>query len=227
MSEPRHSVVLSSYNRPRMIKDAIKSLLAQTVQDFEVIVADDGSPEETLAVVRGLIAGDRRFRLTSIEGREVKDHALVANRSIDRINEALALVSGQIIHYLCDDDVYDSRRFSAFDELFEDPGIMVGYGRLDYIDLQGAPTGETRYFKSVQDPFLKLDHNQFAHRRETLSAVPRWEYAEPPHYFGDGQYMSALSRIWPFVGLDRVVAYKRDHPYSMLRTREASRGRRE
>lgn len=227
MGTPRHSVVLSSYNRPKMVRDALASVLAQTVQDFEVMVADDGSDGETLASIRGMTAGDPRFRLLTTEGREVVDHKLVANRSIDRINEALMVVSGEIVHYLCDDDVYDRRRFSAFDDLFGNPGIIVGYGRLGYMDADGTPTGKTRYFASVEDPFLKLDHNQFAHRRTTLSVIPRWEYAEPPHYFGDGQYMRALSRVWAFFGVDRLVALKRDHGFNMLTTREASRGRRE
>jgi spore maturation protein CgeD len=224
---PKHSVILSSYNRPKLIREAIGSLLAQTVNDFEVVITDDGSNQETLDAIRGIISNDRRFRLMTIEGRETVDYAAVVNRSIDRINDALPLLSGEIVHYLCDDDLYEKNRFSCFDDLFTDPRVMVGYGRLIYIYVDGKPTGETRYFDLIGDPFCKLDHNQFAHRRSTLFSVSRWEHPEPPHYFGDGQYMRALSKIWPLVGVDRVVAYKRRHPFEMLTTREASRGQRE
>lgn len=223
----KHSVILSSYNRPTLIQKAIESVLSQTTQDFEAIIADDGSSAETLDVIRKLIHGDSRIQLLTTEGRTVKNHDHVVNRSIDRINEALSLSSGEILHYLCDDDLYDVQRFAAFDALFQDPNVIVGYGRLNYIDCHGAPTHETRYFEKVEDPFCKLDHNQFAHRRSTLAFIPRWEYAEHPHYFGDGQYMRALSKRWRFIGIDRVVAYKRDHPFNMLKTRGASRGPRE
>lgn len=48
---PRHSVILGSYNRPKLIRLALDSVFAQTVQDFEVIITDDGSNEETLSAI--------------------------------------------------------------------------------------------------------------------------------------------------------------------------------
>lgn len=224
---PRHSVILSSYNRPKLIQLALDSVFSQTIQDFEVIVTDDGSNEETLGAIRSRIDKDPRAKLLTIEGREITAHSHLVNRAIDRINEALKSASGAIIHYLSDDDLYDAKRFEIFEALFAAPEVMVGYGRLLYIDQAGKIRQESRYFPVVGDPYRKLDHNQFAHRRETMKMVPSWEYAPSPHFAGDAYYMRALSKHWEFIGVDRIVAYKREHKFNMLRTRSGSRGVRE
>ncbi len=49
---PRISVIIPTYNRASRLAQAIESVLAQTFQDFELIVVDDGSADDTLQVVR-------------------------------------------------------------------------------------------------------------------------------------------------------------------------------
>lgn len=51
MKEPLISVVIPTYNRSEMLKDALKSVLNQTFQDFEIIVCDDGSEDNTKEIV--------------------------------------------------------------------------------------------------------------------------------------------------------------------------------
>jgi glycosyltransferase involved in cell wall biosynthesis len=55
------SVVIPSYNRGELIERAVRSVLAQTRQDFETIIVDDGSTDDTSRVVAALAKEDQRI----------------------------------------------------------------------------------------------------------------------------------------------------------------------
>src|SRR5262245_43553324 len=60
---PEISVIIPAYNREVTIGRAIGSVLAQSMQDFEIIVIDDGSKDSTLAVANGFC--DDRIRIST------------------------------------------------------------------------------------------------------------------------------------------------------------------
>ena len=55
MAKPAISVIIPMYNAEKYIEDCLESILAQTFQDFEVIVADDGSTDNSCAIVENYI----------------------------------------------------------------------------------------------------------------------------------------------------------------------------
>ena len=59
---PLVSIIIPTYNRQRCLSRAIESILKQTVQDFEVIVVDDGSSDDTAAIVEEFTRRDFRIR---------------------------------------------------------------------------------------------------------------------------------------------------------------------
>ncbi|MDW8146902.1 MAG: glycosyltransferase family A protein [Roseiflexaceae bacterium] len=67
----RVSVVIPCYNQARFLPEAVASVVAQTFTDWEIIIVDDGSPDDTAAVAQRLIAAypDRRIRLIRQENR--------------------------------------------------------------------------------------------------------------------------------------------------------------
>ena len=60
---PRVSVVLPSYNHERFVACALDSILAQTYQDFEIIITDDGSADRSIDVLRTYERKDSRIKL--------------------------------------------------------------------------------------------------------------------------------------------------------------------
>ncbi|HZS09399.1 MAG TPA: glycosyltransferase [Blastocatellia bacterium] len=63
MTAPLVSVVIPAYNAARTLEATVRSVQAQTVQDFEIIIVDDGSKDDTLAVARSIV--DERIRVIS------------------------------------------------------------------------------------------------------------------------------------------------------------------
>ncbi len=79
MVRPLVSVVIPAYNASRWITDAINSVLGQSLQDFEVIVVDDGSKDGTATIARSI--GDARVHVVSQPNAGV---SAARNKGIDQ-----------------------------------------------------------------------------------------------------------------------------------------------
>jgi glycosyltransferase involved in cell wall biosynthesis len=92
---PRVSVILPTYNRLRFLKPAVESVLQQSLGDWELIVADDGSSDDTRTYLKSLIS--ERVRVVWL--------AHSGNPSRVR-NAALAKARGEYLAFLDSDDVW-------------------------------------------------------------------------------------------------------------------------
>jgi len=88
---PKFSVIVPTYGRPRYLADAIQSVLAQTVPDFECLVVDDASPEPVES------PGDERVRVIR---RETNGGPAAAR------NSGIDAARGDFVTFLDDDDLY-------------------------------------------------------------------------------------------------------------------------
>jgi glycosyltransferase involved in cell wall biosynthesis len=94
---PVVSIVMPAYNVEAYIGDAIRSALAQTYEDFELIVVDDGSKDGTAEVVKGMAQQDRRIHLVQQANR-----GLAGAR-----NSALRASRGEFFALLDSDDLWE------------------------------------------------------------------------------------------------------------------------
>jgi len=92
---PRVSVILPTFNRPERLAQAIDSVLAQTMQDFEVIVVNDGGAEAEAVVLQRNTSG----KITYV--RHGANKGLAAAR-----NTGIGMARGEYVTYLDDDDLY-------------------------------------------------------------------------------------------------------------------------
>jgi glycosyltransferase involved in cell wall biosynthesis len=93
---PTVSVLLTSYNRERYIGASIESVLAQTFEDFELIVVDDRSSDASVAVARAYAQRDKRVRVFE-NTTNLGDYP---NR-----NHAASLAEGRFLRYHDSDDL--------------------------------------------------------------------------------------------------------------------------
>ena len=99
MSKPLISVVIPAYNHQQFIGPAIESVLAQTLDDFELIIVDDGSTDNTADVIKSY--DDPRISYTWQENQD----------AFNTINRGMSMARGQYISILNSDDIYTTDRF--------------------------------------------------------------------------------------------------------------------
>jgi glycosyltransferase involved in cell wall biosynthesis len=93
---PLVSVLMTAFNRERYIAAAIQSVLVQTFDDFELVIVDDGSRDQTVTIAREYARTDARIRV-SVNERNLGDYR---NR-----NHAASLARGRFLKYHDSDDI--------------------------------------------------------------------------------------------------------------------------
>jgi glycosyltransferase involved in cell wall biosynthesis len=102
MGAPLVSIVLPTYKRARVLPHAIRSVLAQTYANWELIVVDDNSPDDTAQVVAGFT--DPRIRYVRNEPNLKLPRAL---------NRGFSLARGDYLTWTSDDNLYAPRAIEA------------------------------------------------------------------------------------------------------------------
>ncbi|MCF0136092.1 MAG: glycosyltransferase family 2 protein [Lachnospiraceae bacterium] len=165
------SVIMPVYNREDYVEEAIRSILNQTFEDFELIVIDDYSTDRTTSVVESII--DSRIRLIKAPFK--------SNIPILR-NAGIAMAQGKYIAFMDSDDISSLDRLEKqvqFLETHPEYGVIGGqnhmFGKRDYIsefpltneEITGAmplrcvlSIGNSMIRKTVFDCGIKL-HSEF------------------------------------------------------------------
>lgn len=121
------SVIIPVYNKARYIEETIKSVLSQTFQDFEIIVIDDGSTDESSKVLKKYINRQK------IAVYRQKNKGCPA-----ALNKGIMLSKGKYICWLSADDVWYKNKLEMQVKEFEkNPNIDLIYTDTDHIDENG------------------------------------------------------------------------------------------
>ncbi len=118
------SIVTPTYNSAATVSDTLRGILAQTYADYEVIVVDGGSSDDTEKIVKGF-KPEFGSRLIWVSG---KDKGLY-----DAMNKGIALASGDLIGVLNSDDFYASPTVLET-VAAKIKGVGAVYGDLDFVD---------------------------------------------------------------------------------------------
>jgi glycosyltransferase involved in cell wall biosynthesis len=123
---PKVSVVIPSYNRARYLRRAIQSVLDQTFKDFEIIVVDDASTDETPQIVEAFRNPTIRYFRHDTNQREARSR-----------NPGVQNAVGEYIAFLDDDDSWLPQKLALQVDLFDKSPSKLGAVYCSSLEVDG------------------------------------------------------------------------------------------
>src|SRR3989339_623001 len=125
--KPKISVIMSAYNAEKYLAEAIESILAQTFKNFEFIIIDDGSKDDTLRIINEYARKDRRIKVY----HNKKNIGCVG--FIRNLNKGIKLAKGKYLARMDADDISLPDRFRIQHDFLEknQDTFLIGTGVID------------------------------------------------------------------------------------------------
>jgi GT2 family glycosyltransferase len=202
------SVVVAAYNQGPWLAQAIESVRAQTFVDWELVVVDDGSTDDTPAVVARHAA----------DARVVYVRQARAERSAAR-NRGIAASSGRLVAFLDADDLWHPEKLARqVAALAADPAAGLCYTVARFIDSAGRPLPVRKPPRALAgDVFTRLMRGNVlilasvVARRACLDAVGGFDPAITPYGCEDWDLWLRIARRYPVAVVDEELTLYRRH----------------
>jgi len=216
---PIVNILTTAYNSRDYIRDTISSVLNQTFQDWEWIIVDDGSTDDTAGIIKK--TGDGRIRYFRQERTGLQ-------RLSYSYNKALSYSRGKIIAMLDHDDLWTRNKLRLQVEAFDEEDVVLSYGECSVIDHKKR---QISYMGLPKDPSIANNnpagaalhellynrHNFLATstvmvRRDTLQDIGGFQHARG--LFQDFPTWTRLSIEGNFIAVPHCLGYWRRYPLS-------------
>lgn len=207
MSQPLVSVIMPAYNAREYIEEAIRSVQAQTITDWELLVLDDGSSDDTLSIARCLAREDPRIRVLPNE----------ANMGVARTrNRGVELSRGEYVALLDSDDVWLPEKLQRQIERLQTSGADLCYCSHHIIDGAGERAKADFLVPEATDLEAMLRENVVCCSTAVLRRDKTVENPFNPDYYHEDYvlWLQLLRGGCRFVGCPEVLAKWRYIPGS-------------
>lgn len=204
--EPRVTAVITTFNRAHFLGDAIKSVLGQTMPDFELLILDNSSRDATEDVIRSF--SDPRIRYLRHEPMPISPQR----------NIAINMARGEFVGFLDDDDVWLPHKLDAELAVFaqHDESVALVYGGYQFFDERGVfafqkPLVHGKVLHSLlleRDGFCASASNPLL-RRSVVQALGG--YDDDVKSGEDIHLYLRLARDWMVEFTDEIVVSIRQH----------------
>lgn len=206
---PKVSIVLPVYNGERYLRDAIDSILVQSLSDWELIVVNDCSTDHTSEILDDYSRADSRIRVIN-NGK---------NQKLPRsLNIGFSHASGEYLTWTSDDNCYLPEALETMAEYLDHSAEMMVVANMYYIDADGQVFGHAEKYS----PEHIYENNSvgacFMYRHELLESVGGYD----PEMFlvEDYEYwLRILFRYGKIGHIDRRLYLYRKHRESLSSTR--------
>lgn len=211
-SAPAVSVLLTVYNRERLVGEAMRSILGQSFDDFELVVVDDGSTDHSLSVAR------------SFDDPRVCVVAQKANRGIPVTrNNALDHARGRYVAWLDSDDVARPTRIAEQLEFLEaHPEVAMVGSCAGKIDGDGQRLSGVRLVPFASEDIAAWHLFTPAFQQSSLmgraSVLQRYRYREDYPVCEDLELTARIIREHRTANIPRVLIDRRLHAEQSVET---------
>lgn len=198
---PLFTVILTTYNRPRLLADALRSVDCQSFRDFEVIVVNDcGEPVEHLLNQFGSVVHMVRHG---------------ANRGLSAArNTGLAFARGKYVVYLDDDDLMLPHHLEVLAEQLAAHPDAVIYTDADYVSetieahrrIEHERNNPHKHGDFSADRLLVQNFipvNTFCHPMAAVQTIGRFDESLPA--LEDWEFLLRLTKVLPFLHIHRTT----------------------
>ena len=186
MKKPTISIMLCAYNASRYIREAIDSILAQTYNDFECVIVDDGSTDDTLEIIQSY--RDSRIRTIACPHNYIKS-----------LNTGMRVCRGKYIARMdADDRITPNRLERQYAVMEENPEIAVCFSWGRTFGQIEEPIGHCAKGRINHSYFWLLTGNYLMHPtamiRSEFIRIHHIKYKEYP-YAEDYKLWTDITRI--------------------------------
>lgn len=209
---PLVSVIMPSYNYEEYISEAIESVLNQTFNDFELIIIDDASKDNSKKVIQSF--GEKNIKIRSFFHKKNKGIAKT-------VNECIKKAKGKYISHFSSDDIWFKEKLEKQLEILEKNEDFLVWSEGLIIDAEGNFTGElfTQMHSALNrkksgDIFEELLKNNYIcglsliYKRENLKNVRRDEHLI---YLSDYKFIVDLAKDYKFYFIPEPLVMYRIH----------------
>ena len=205
---PPISIIIPAYNAAPRLSYTLYSVQAQTFQDWEAIIIDDGSQDATLDIAREFCTQDTRFRLISQPNSGV---STARNAGIDAAR-------GEFIAFLDADDLWEKTAVEQFLTMFADrPDVDILWSdaiRFDSITSKTKPVVWKNYL-ATGNPWLDMLVHHFIpisgtclRMKESMSV---YRFRTDITHGEDRDFLLRILRHHKAIPLSSPVLYSRQH----------------
>lgn len=205
------SIITPMYNAEATIAQTIESVLAQTYEQWELLLVDDCSTDGCTKIAASYAQKEKRIRYCRLESNQG-----VANAR----NTAIAMAQGRFLAFLDSDDIWRKDKLQKQLEFMEKTGAVFTYTACAVIDKQGKYAGKIRYVPEHTDyrkllkgnviPCLTVLLDRQSVRAFRMPAVRHEDYAF---------WLSILQSGTEAYGLNEVLAEYRIQNSSISRNK--------
>jgi len=205
---PAVSIVVATHDQGRWLGDALASVVAQRFTDWECVVVDDGSTDDTARVVAGF-AADPRLRYVRTERAE---------RCAAR-NRGIAETSAPLVAFLDADDAWHPDKLARQTAALADaPDAALCYTVARFVDAAGRPLDVRKPPRALAGwVFPAMMRGNFVilasvmARRACVEVVGGFDPTLPALGCEDWDLWLRLARRWPVVAVDEELTFYRRH----------------